>query len=172
MKSYRGTMSEETTQVSNHNCAAHGCPLPGSMSAGLQGEGTWFCRNHFGTVTSDRDAITTRIRKYQWMIQVAVFLNHCLESDEGLLHGEERFSETAARIEAGLRQRGVDIPRIDPEFPHRGILDWERRIYVKFDALVNGLKPPTDLPSPIKALHQGFSKLADSFQNYDEDRPF
>jgi hypothetical protein len=30
-----------------NKCAAHGCPMPGTIATSIYGSNTWFCRNHF-----------------------------------------------------------------------------------------------------------------------------
>jgi len=46
----------------DYNCAAYGCPLPGSISPSIGANGTYYCRFHFNTPIQDWAGITSRIR--------------------------------------------------------------------------------------------------------------
>lgn len=46
----------------DYGCAAHGCPLLGSMSPSIGANGTYYCRFHFNTPLEDWAGITSRIR--------------------------------------------------------------------------------------------------------------
>lgn len=46
----------------DYSCAAHGCPLLGSISPSIGPNGTYFCRFHFNTPADEWQAITQQIR--------------------------------------------------------------------------------------------------------------
>jgi hypothetical protein len=54
----------EEQKNKNTNCAAHGCPLPGSISpsAYTTENSLWFCRFHFGEPAEKWPQITASIR--------------------------------------------------------------------------------------------------------------
>ena len=115
-----------TAYTTGHNCAAFGCPLPGSLSEGIQGGGNWYCRNHFGSFGAAHDEITVRIKKHRWILDIAGFLAsdiHC-EGFERIRDGiEERFAEA-----------GLDLA-MDRE---KTVGAWVQKISGKFDSLVSG----------------------------------
>ena len=116
-----------TAYTTGHNCAAFGCPLPGSLSEGIQGGGNWYCRNHFGSFGAAHDEITVRIKKHRWILDIASYLSADMQNGdgfEGIRDGiEERFAEA-----------GLDLA-MDRE---KTVGAWVQKISGKFDSLVSG----------------------------------
>jgi len=46
----------------DYSCAAHGCPLLGSISPSIGPNGTYYCRFHFNTPVKDWPSITQKLR--------------------------------------------------------------------------------------------------------------
>ena len=59
-----GSQEEQQVQQSQPlNCAAYGCGLTGTLSAGTNGESKFYCRFHFGAKPHKNDQITLRIHQ-------------------------------------------------------------------------------------------------------------
>lgn len=54
---------EEGAPERTLSCAAHGCPLIGSMTFSTTGSDMWFCRYHYSVDSRDWAGITTRIKR-------------------------------------------------------------------------------------------------------------
>lgn len=59
----RPSVDEGIPHRSPHLCCAHGCPLPGTMSASTMGGSAWLCRHHYGAASKDWSSITTAITR-------------------------------------------------------------------------------------------------------------
>jgi len=62
---YTGRESERETGTGN--CAANGCPLPGTVSDGTNGSGTWTCSVHRHADSATWTESTARIRTHGWL---------------------------------------------------------------------------------------------------------
>ena len=59
-----GSQEEQQQQQGQPlNCAAYGCGLTGTLSAGTNGESKFYCRFHFGVKPHKNDQITLRIHQ-------------------------------------------------------------------------------------------------------------
>lgn len=77
----KSTSDEKEYQGSG--CLAHGCPLPGSMSASTDGQGKWYCRHHFGKKPMENDGITAKINNNIWINEAATRLLRPTDYYEG-----------------------------------------------------------------------------------------
>lgn len=59
--------SAEDKPKQSQTCAAHGCPLPGTVSDDTKGEGPWMCSAHRRADRRDWPAITERAKSAGWL---------------------------------------------------------------------------------------------------------
>ena len=133
---------EETVQSSN--CAAMGCRLKGSISAGTNGMSKWYCRSHFGKEHKFDVVITQAINENYWMLEMA----EQIANPQNYWRGSKANtpSESMYRaIKGYLTEQGRDdlLPMVYKsksgadidEGVHYSV--WAYRIHSEFDKAVN-----------------------------------
>jgi hypothetical protein len=86
---------ERPAQSHGTNCAAHGCPLPGSVSDNTRGEGPWTCSPHRRADSKDWPAVTERLTANRWLVKAMT-----------VLRTEDVTPELAQRISYAANERG------------------------------------------------------------------
>ncbi|MCA3109855.1 MAG: hypothetical protein ING91_19370 [Rhodocyclaceae bacterium] len=100
-------------------CAAHGCPLPGTHSDSTTGGGSWVCAAHRTAATSDWQAVTHRIRENGWLCALVARIH---EVSPLLMTADAAQKASAKLVEYGMPALGWE-PHEEtvPQWAHRVI---------------------------------------------------
>jgi hypothetical protein len=159
----RPSDDQKTEGAFNRNCAAFGCPLSGVFTESVHGSNTWYCRNHSHSFGAAHDEITTKIKQYRWMLEIAEYL----ESD---MQSRDNFDTIRDRAEKRFADAGLDLV-MERDKP---LWVWVRRIYSKFDTLVSGRKegqPFVRRPAAAPNVESGPVAVGDLMPSY-KDRAY
>lgn len=56
------------TKFDGTRCAAHGCPMPGSMSQSTSGNDKWFCRFHNNIEYDSWRNVSSQLNRMFWLV--------------------------------------------------------------------------------------------------------
>lgn len=104
---------DRVAQHDPRQCAAYGCPMPGSMSASTTGTSEWHCWLHFGASPGRWQRITADLNRVQWLAHAIVKLRR----DHG--GKREQWAETYRDATQAMRanQRGDLVRTKDETLP-------------------------------------------------------
>lgn len=55
-------------EVDTTSCAAHGCPMPGSVTSSTSGTQQWFCHFHYNRDAIAWSKVTTELNRLGWLV--------------------------------------------------------------------------------------------------------
>jgi hypothetical protein len=132
------THEDRVAEQDPRQCAAYGCPMPGSMSSSTGGTNEWFCRVHFGRNPGSWQHITAELNRLGWLVHAVVTMRR----DYGSVAWPETF--TAATKAMRAAQRG-DLTHAKGET----VADWLKRLDA---ALEQGSVPQNSTPTYQRKL--------------------
>lgn len=114
-------------------CAAHGCPMLGTMSTSTSGGSDWWCYLHFGKDAVRLQALTVEIHRREWLAKII--------TDIRMTYGTQAWSATykAAKHELAMQTRNdLQIAELET------VWNWMRRLESELEAMCNSTftKPP------------------------------
>lgn len=126
------------SEIAHVNCAAHGCPMLGCMSRSTTGTTEWYCAIHFGAQAARWQAITTELRRLDWLVQITRQLRAATwKETEGIIaaahkamavntsnhlrfgadeHKSENLAQWLNRLEGTLAQACSQLGETEPLF--------------------------------------------------------
>lgn len=125
-------------------CGAYGCGLPGTISAGTNGESKFYCRFHFGLKPHKNDQVTTRIHQND---KLRSLFDICTAPDKFFKgNNKTTFFELAdAKVGEGLAEMGLEelhIPKNLLKTRRNIISELDKRTFVNDE---DGIPMPKEM---------------------------
>lgn len=125
-------------------CAAHGCPMLGTMATSTTGATEWWCYMHFGKDVGSIQALTVEINRREWLAKIV--------TDIRMTYGTEKWGDTfrVAQHELSMHQRNdLHFGKAEKE---TAVWKWLRRLENELEAMCKGsfTKPPKQVRIDIK----------------------
>lgn len=127
-------------------CAAHGCPMLGTMATSTTGATEWWCFLHFGKDAVKLQATTVEINRREWLAKAI--------TDIRMSYGTDAWPNTfkAAKHEIAMHQRNdLQISKDEP------VWKWVRRLENELQAMCSATF--TQPPKQVRIETEGFQRL-------------
>lgn len=141
--------SEESSKPACY-CAAHGCPLLGTVSTSTTGGSDWWCFLHFGKDAVRLQAITVEINRRDWLARAI--------TDLRMAYGTDKWADVykLAKHELAMQQRNDLQIKPQTDFTTQAgraesVPRWIARLENELQAMCSATftRPPKQVQLPV-----------------------